>query len=81
MKKNNKNTALVPVNEDNTVNELFDIVTTGDQPKYLSYIPGLFTTASLPFKNVNKTVFTRKGSQGLTLTLTSPINVCRRESI
>ena len=75
MKKNNKNTALVPANEDNTVNELFDIVTTGDQPKYLSYIPGLFTTASLPFKNVNKTVFTRKGSQGLTLTLTSPINV------
>ena len=75
MKKNNKTTSLIPAGEDDTLNELFDIVTTGDQPKYLSYIPGLFTTASLPFKNVNKTVFTRKGSQGLTLTLTSPINV------
>ena len=41
----------------------------------MSYIPSFFTTASLPFKNVNKTTFTRKGSQGVTLTLTSPTNV------
>lgn len=61
--------------QDTSVEELFEILENGSKPKYLSYIPGLFTTASLPFKNVNKTVFTRKGSQGLTLTLTSPINV------
>lgn len=64
---------LIPL--DNSVAELFSEIEQGEQPKYLSYIPGLFTTASLPFKNVNKTVFTRKGSQGLRLTLTSPINV------
>lgn len=75
MAKTTKNTDLVPVSNDKTLNELFDIIETGEQPKYLSYLPGLFTTASLPFKNVNKTVFTRKGSQGLSLTLTSPVNV------
>lgn len=71
----NKN-VLVPSTEDNTVKELFEkvIVEENDQ-KLMSFIPGLFTTASLPFKNVKKTVFTRKGSQGLTLTLTSPLNV------
>ena len=36
MKKNNKTTDLIPAGEDDTLNELFDIVTTGDQPKYLS---------------------------------------------
>lgn len=41
----------------------------------MSFIPSFFTTASLPFKNVNKTVFVRKGSNGVTLTLTSPKNV------
>lgn len=75
MTKSKKNTAIVPLSQDDTLHELFDIIESGDEPKYLSYIPGLFTTASLPFKNVNKTVFTRKGSQGLSLTLTSPINV------
>lgn len=74
-KSKKQNTSLIPSSVDNSVEELFDIIESGEQPKYLSYIPGLFTTASLPFKNVNKTVFTRKGSQGLTLTLTSPINV------
>lgn len=72
--KNEKN-KLIPVNEDNSLEALFSLVTAEAQPKSLSYIPGLFTTASLPFKNVKKTVFTRKGSQGLTLTLTSPVNV------
>ena len=75
MKKEDSKNELVPVVEDNSLSALFDLVTAGEEPKYLSYIPGLFTTASLPFKNVKKTVFTRKGSQGLTLTLTSPFNV------
>jgi len=67
---------LVPVPyTDESVNELFDLIEKGEKPKYMSFIPGLFTTASLPFKNVNKTVFTRKGSQGVKLTLTSPINI------
>lgn len=75
MKKEVSKNELVPVIEDNSLSALFDLVTAGEEPKYLSYIPGLFTTASLPFKNVKKTVFVRKGSQGLTLTLTSPLNV------
>ncbi len=75
MAKIKNSTSLIPQNQDESLHELFSIIENGEQPKYLSYIPGLFTTASLPFKNVNKTVFTRKGSQGLTLTLTSPVNV------
>lgn len=76
MKIEEEKKELVPVKEDDTIQALFDLVTTTcPETKYLSYIPGLFTTASLPFKNVKKTVFTRKGSQGLTLTLTSPFNV------
>ena len=75
MKKEDSKNELIPVVEDNRLSALFDLVTAGEEPKYLSYIPGLFTTASLPFKNVKKTVFIRKGSQGLTLTLTSPLNV------
>ena len=72
MKNEDSKNELLPVTEDDSIEALFDLVTSGEEPKYLSYIPGLFTTASLPFKNVKKTVFTRKGSQGLTLTLTSP---------
>ncbi|MDY4525925.1 MAG: plasmid encoded RepA protein [Treponema sp.] len=75
MKNADSKNELLPVTEDDSIEALFDLVTSGEEPKYLSYIPGLFTTASLPFKNVKKTVFTRKGSQGLTLTLTSPFNV------
>ena len=75
MKKEDSKNELIPVVEDNSLSALFDLVTAGEEPKYLSYIPGLFTTASLPVKNVKKTVFVRKGSQGLTLTLTSPLNV------
>ena len=75
MKNEYSKNELLPVTEDDSIEALFDLVTSGEEPKYLSYIPGLFTTASLPFKNVKKTVFTRKGSQGLTLTLTSPFNV------
>lgn len=74
MKKNSKQpeNELVPV--DNPYRELFD-VEYKDEQQYLAYLPALFTTASLPFRNVNKTVFVRKGSNGITLKLTSPINV------
>ncbi len=66
---------LLPV--DNSTTELFDSLKKQEYSPslYMSYIPSFFTTASLPFKNVNKTTFTRKGSQGVTLTLTSPTNV------
>lgn len=69
------NTSLIPV--DNSTTELFKSYKqdTTTPALYMSYIPSFFTTASLPFKNVNKTTFTRKGSQGVTLTLTSPTNV------
>lgn len=64
---------LVPL--DNTVGELFELDATRDKKRQIAYLPSFFTTASLPFKNMHKTVFVRKGSQGLTLTLTSPKNV------
>ncbi len=60
---------------DNTIAELFELDATREQKKQIAYLPSFFTTASLPFKNMHKTVFVRKGSQGLTLTLTSPKNV------
>ncbi|WP_294431588.1 replication protein RepA [uncultured Treponema sp.] len=66
-------TSLVPL--DNTVEELFELDSTREKKKQIAYLPSFFTTASLPFKNMHKTVFVRKGSQGLTLTLTSPKNV------
>lgn len=67
--------SLIPLDNDTT--ELFASLKPFEESPavYMSYIPSFFTTASLPFKNVNKTVFTRKGSQGVTLTLTSPTNV------
>ena len=64
---------LAPI--DNTIAELFELDATREQKKQIAYLPSFFTTASLPFKNMHKTVFVRKGSQGLTLTLTSPKNV------
>ncbi len=67
--------ALIPL--DTSTSELFESLKKENNTPalYMSYIPSFFTTASLPFKNVNKTTFTRKGSQGVTLTLTSPTNV------
>lgn len=74
MEKNESENMLVP--QDSSVSELFDLVLENkNEKKLMSYLPGLFTTASLPFKNVKKTSFTRRGSQGLSLTLTSPTNV------
>lgn len=60
---------------DNSVSELFELDSTREKKRQIAYLPSFFTTASLPFKNMHKTVFVRKGSQGLTLTLTSPKNV------
>lgn len=72
-KKIEEKNGLVPL--DDTVTELFALDATREKKKQISYIPSFFTTASLPFKNMHKTVFVRKGSNGLTLTLTSPKNV------
>lgn len=72
-KKITETNTLVPA--DNTIAELFELDATREQKKQIAYLPSFFTTASLPFKNMHKTVFVRKGSQGLTLTLTSPKNV------
>lgn len=60
---------------DPTVSALFEIEEANTEKPYMAFIPSFFTTASLPFKNVHKTVFVRKGSNGVTLTLTSPKNV------
>lgn len=69
-----KNTSLVPV--DNSANELFDSLSEkNEEVMVLSYIPSFFTTASLPFKNINKTEFIRKASNGISLILNSPTNV------
>lgn len=72
-KKIDETTSIAPI--DDSINELFEIEATREHPKQISYIPSFFTTASLPFKNIHKNVFVRKGSQGVTLTLQSPINV------
>lgn len=73
MKKENKENELTLF--DPAVKELFDDAESLKELDTMGFIPSFFTTASLPFKNVNKTVFVRKGSNGITLTLTSPYNV------
>ncbi|MBQ9207769.1 MAG: plasmid encoded RepA protein [Treponema sp.] len=73
-KRIQKNSALVPI--DNSANELFDSLNEQDSGQMLlSYIPSFFTTASLPFKNINRTEFIRKASNGISLLLNSPKNV------
>src|SRR5574344_1597726 len=72
-KKIDESNELLPI--DDTISELFALDATRENKKQIGYIPSFFTTASLPFKNMHKTSFVRKGSQGLTLTLTSPKNV------
>ena len=74
MKKEKKNQSEI-IFADNPDAELFNFEKVSETKQSLAYLPGLFTTASLPFRNVNKTVFVRKGSNGITLKLTSPINV------
>lgn len=62
--------------QDNFVGELFaKEATRVVDKKQIGYIPSFFTAASLPFKNLNKKDFVRKGAQGLTLTIQSPRNV------
>lgn len=68
-----ENKELIPV--DNTIADMFELEEQRQQKKVLSYIPSFFTTASLPFRNVNSPVFVRKGSNGITLKLTAPENV------
>ncbi len=65
----------VPTTSDTSLDEMFAIELSRPSSKKIGYIPSFFTTASLPFRNVNKTVFVRKGSNGIILTLTSPKNV------
>lgn len=74
-KKINQKNFLVQV--DNSESELFDSLEQikPEEQKTLSYIPSFFTTASLPFKNLNKTEFVRKASNGVSLLLNSPTNV------
>lgn len=76
-RKIKKETSLIPV--DSSSDELFaslnEIESAGTGKKLLSYIPSFFTTASLPFKNINKTEFIRKASNGISLILNSPKNV------
>ena len=58
-----------------TMDELFVADQSRQQKKLMSYVPSFFTTASLPFRNVNSPVFIRKGSNGITLKLSAPENV------
>lgn len=65
-KKIKNETNLIPI--DNSDNELFESlneIKAQDSKKSLSYIPSFFTTASLPFKNINRTEFIRKASNGI----------------
>lgn len=73
-KRINQDTSLVTI--DDSESELFSsLELSNDVEKTLSYIPSFFTTASLPFKNLNKTEFVRKASNGVSLLLNSPTNV------
>ncbi|MBB5219904.1 hypothetical protein HNP77_002293 [Treponema rectale] len=72
-KENTADTEVITIEQ--TFDAMFALEATREKTKVLGYIPSFFTTASLPFRNVNKQVFVRKGSNGITLTLTSPKNV------
>lgn len=76
-RKIQRSNSLIPI--DNSANELFATIKENneieDAQKILSFMPSPFTTASLPFKNLNKTEFVRKASNGISLILNSPTNV------
>lgn len=72
-KKITDKTSLIPI--DDSITELFNLEESREKKRQIGYIPSFFTTASLPFKNMHKTVFVRKGTNGVTLTLSSPKNV------
>lgn len=67
--------AIAASSVDTSIDEMFAIELSRPSSRKISYIPSFFTTASLPFRNVNKQVFVRKASNGIVLTLTSPKNV------
>ena len=63
------------INEKNELipmDEMFVVEKKRQERKLMAYIPSFFTTASLPFRNVNSPVFIRKGSNGITLNLQLP---------
>ena len=73
-KRIKRSNELIPV--DDSDNELFDTLSENSpEPLVLSYLPSFFTTASLPFRNLNKKEFIRKASNGISLILNSPFNV------
>ena len=55
MKKNKKKQNNEIISADNSDAELFNFDYKPDIKQSLAYLPALFTTASLPFRNVNKT--------------------------
>ena len=58
-KRIKRSNELIPV--DDSDNELFDTLSENNpEPLVLSYLPSFFTTASLPFRNLNKKEFIRK---------------------
>ena len=57
------------------MDDMFLVDAERQQKKIMAYVPSFFTTASLPFRNVNSPVFIRKGSNGITLKLSAPENV------
>lgn len=72
-KKDTKNNDIQDLPE--IMDDMFLIEAERQQKKIMAYIPSFFTTASLPFRNVNSPVFIRKGSNGITLKLSAPENV------
>ncbi len=75
-RKADKKTAFENELTDQSLISLFDMeIEAQKQQPVMAFVPSFFTTASLPFKNMHKPVFVRKGSNGITLTLTSPKNV------
>lgn len=78
MSKKAANNEVIQQNEltDPNLISLFDLeIEAQKSSPVMAFIPSFFTTASLPFKNVHKPVFVRKGANGITLTLSSPKNV------
>lgn len=72
MKKNKPDETQLSIFDEQD-SELF--IDLGSGKRKIGYLPSLFSTASLPFRNLHKTEFTRKGSNGITLKIQSPLNV------
>lgn len=75
---NKSNTDSKKINSEDlpaTMDEMFIVEQNRQKKKLMAYVPSFFTTASLPFRNVNSPVFIRRGSNGITLKLSAPENV------